>query len=235
VARHVNRHVSLAISRVLCRTRVHPNHVPALTFLVGCAAAALAALGTYAAMLAGAFLYQWKSILDGVDGELARLKFQGSRLGEWLDTVGDDLSNLLFYAGITVGAWRASGDPTWIWLGGAGVVLAAACSGIMYHWIWTRRRTGDLLAFTWFFEEPAGRGADGRLLGRLKYLAKQDFFVLLFFVLALFGALPAALYLVCAAGAVLLGLLAFQLGREARSGARRTQERSASSPSRVSR
>jgi CDP-L-myo-inositol myo-inositolphosphotransferase len=208
VARYLNRHVSLALSRMLCRTRIRPNQVTLFTFLVGCAAAGLVALGEYLPALLGALLYQVKSILDGVDGEIARLKFQGTKLGEWLDTLGDDLSNILFYAGVGLGAYRLSGDPLYLYLGGAGVALAAICSGLMYYWIWTRLRSGDLLRFRWFFEAAPGGGSSAGVFSRLKYLAKQDFFVLFFFVLAAFGVLHAALYFVCGMGVLLLVLLA---------------------------
>jgi CDP-L-myo-inositol myo-inositolphosphotransferase len=208
VARHLNRHISLAITRRLARTRVRPNHVTLFTFAVGCAAAWLAAGGEAVTAALGGFLYQCKSILDGVDGELARLKFQGSRLGEWLDTVGDDLSNILFYAGVAVGAERATGDSLYLYLGGAAILLALFCSGLMYRWIWTRERSGDLLAFRWFFERE-GTEAPG-ILAKLKYLAKQDFFVFFFFLLGLFGALHLSLYFVCGVGVVLVCLLAVQ-------------------------
>jgi phosphatidylglycerophosphate synthase len=38
-------------------------------------------------------LFQLNSIIDGVDGELARMRLEASVLGEWLDTVGDGLCN----------------------------------------------------------------------------------------------------------------------------------------------
>jgi choline kinase/phosphatidylglycerophosphate synthase len=221
VSRTLNRPVSLAISRRLCRTRVRPNQVTLFTFLVGCAAAGLAAQGEYLFSLLGALLYQAKSVLDGVDGEIARLKFQGSRVGEWLDTLGDDSSNLLFYAAVSLGAFRVTGDPLYLYLGGAGVLLAALCSGLMYYWVWTRLRSGDLLKFRWFFEKGPGGGLGTRGLSRLKYLVKQDFFVLFFLVLAVFGVLRVALFFVCGTGLLLLFLLAVHFWVERSSGARK--------------
>ena len=236
VSRHLNRSLSLAITRVLCRTPLRPNHATLLTLLCGAGAACAAAVGDYAFGVLGGFLYQWKSILDGVDGELARLKFQGSALGAWLDTLVDDATNWMFYAGVAVGAYRHSGESTWLYLGLSSVVLAVLVSAVMYHWIWTRKHTGDLLAFEWFWENavklvkpsygakhpndamrqgvtfPGERG----WVGRLQLLAKQDFFCLLFFVFALAGCLPALLYLVAVMGVVLLMLLAIQYLREAR-------------------
>jgi CDP-L-myo-inositol myo-inositolphosphotransferase len=223
VSRHLNRFISIAISRVLCRTSVRPNHVTMVTFAVGIAAALAASAGTWAFTALGGFLYQWKSILDGVDGELARLKLEGSALGAWLDTLVDDFTNWAFYAGVALGAWRASGEVSWLWLGAAAVLFAIIVSVGMYRWIWTRKRTGDLLAFEWFWESRrttlarAPANADGF---DPKLLVKQDFFVFLFFLLALANVVSYALYAVAAMGIVLSVLLAIQFAREARSARR---------------
>jgi hypothetical protein len=57
-------------------------------------------------------------------GGLARLKFQGSRLGQWLDTLVDDSTNWLFDGGVAIGTYRSTGDPVWLHLGTAAVSLA---------------------------------------------------------------------------------------------------------------
>jgi hypothetical protein len=107
-----------------------------------------------------------------------------------------------------------------LWLGAACVLFAIIVSAGMYRWIWTRKRTGDLLAFEWFWESPRATlaraptnagGFDPKLL------AKQDFFVFLFFLLALADVVSYALYAVAAMGVVLSALLAIQFAREARS------------------
>jgi len=230
VSRHLNRYLSLALTRFLCKTKLRPNHATMMTLVLGIGAALAAAVGDYWFGVLGGFLYQWKSIVDGVDGELARLKFQGSPFGAWLDTLVDDATNWIFYAGVAVGAYRASGDATWLYAGAAAVVLAIACSAVMYHWIWTRKHTGDLLAFEWFWETKAaasGASSSGKprstsspassgLGSKLKLLAKQDFFCFFFFALSLAGVLPVIVYLVLTMGVVLLSLLAVQYTREAK-------------------
>ena len=104
VARHINRHISIFVSKRIVGTPITPNMMSAITFLLAIAATYCVAMGTYGYVLFGAFLLQWNSILDGVDGELARVRFQHSKLGQWLDTVSDDVSNLLFFWGLGIGA-----------------------------------------------------------------------------------------------------------------------------------
>jgi hypothetical protein len=59
----------------------------------------------------GGLLFQAQSVLDGCDGELARLTFRGSKAGEWIDTVGDDLTNYAFFAGMPRGGCTAAAAP----------------------------------------------------------------------------------------------------------------------------
>lgn len=54
-------------------------------------------------MLLGALLSVFASILDGCDGEVARLTFQDSPFGCWLETVCDYLYYLFLFAGMMIG------------------------------------------------------------------------------------------------------------------------------------
>ena len=58
----------------------------------------------------GAVLSVWASILDGCDGEVARLKLEASDFGCWLETVCDYLYYLSIFAGISIGLARSTGN-----------------------------------------------------------------------------------------------------------------------------
>lgn len=194
ISRHLNRHISLAISRRIAHTAVRPNHVTAVTFSLGVLAGAFAAIGGTAAWAVAGVLFQATSVLDGVDGELARVRMDGSVLGEWLDTISDDSSDLLMYAGLGVGAWRveylaAHVTPT-VWLAlGLGAALGKLTSmAIYYRWLRARGR-GDLLAFEWSFDSGEASRRN-KILGALRYVTKNDFIAFTVMVLGLVGALP---------------------------------------------
>src|SRR5690606_25641011 len=70
VSRHINRRVSLFVSRLLVDTPVTPNMMTVATFGVALVAAAFAAQGGYVPLLIAGTLMQLNSILDGCDGEL---------------------------------------------------------------------------------------------------------------------------------------------------------------------
>ena len=55
----------------------------------------------YFFLLLGALLAQLSSILDGCDGEIARLKLLKSKFGRWLDQVLDRYSDLFIFTGLT--------------------------------------------------------------------------------------------------------------------------------------
>jgi phosphatidylglycerophosphate synthase len=60
-----------------------------------------------------ALLFLFSTTLDGVDGELARLKIAESRSGARLDTLTDNLVHVALFAGIMVGCYRASGSASY--------------------------------------------------------------------------------------------------------------------------
>ena len=107
-----NRRISVPISRQLIKLPITPNMVSLFTLGVGLAAGLLFARGGYWNMLAGAVLSLFASILDGCDGEVARLKLMESDFGCWLETVCDWLYYLFVFAGIAVGLSKSLGPRT---------------------------------------------------------------------------------------------------------------------------
>lgn len=106
----MNRRISVPISRQLINFPITPNMVSIFTLGVGIVSAAFFALGGYWSMLLGAVLSVWASILDGCDGEVARLKLLNSEFGCWLETICDYLYYLLIFSGMTIGLTRSTGN-----------------------------------------------------------------------------------------------------------------------------
>ena len=101
VARYLNRPISLFFSRHLAKLDITPNHISLFSFLCSLLAAGLFALGGYPALLVGGVLAQFASIVDGCDGEVARLKYQSSDFGGWLDAVLDRYADAFLLFGLT--------------------------------------------------------------------------------------------------------------------------------------
>ena len=122
VSRHVNRRLSGPTSLVLLRAGVSPGAATAAAFLFALAAAAVLALGVTwaAALVLGGLLVQLASILDGVDGEIARASLRESPLGGFLDSVLDRVADAAVLGALAVAA--GLNGTTW-------PVLAAALFG----------------------------------------------------------------------------------------------------------
>ncbi|HKQ69237.1 MAG TPA: hypothetical protein VJT73_07860 [Polyangiaceae bacterium] len=200
---HLNRHISLFLTRWLVSTPLQPNQVSVGILGVGLFGAWLASRGTYEALLGGAFLFQAQSVLDGCDGEMSRLTFRGSRTGEWLDTVGDDLTNYGFFAGASWGLFSATGHVLYLALGALTVACGLVGSGLEYRYL-IRIGSGDLLKYPLGIgksDEGPKASAIGRALDAVSPLFKRDTFVFLTLVGAALGWLGPFL-VIFAAGAV---------------------------------
>ncbi len=102
MSRHVERPISIAISRRLMDTRITPNQMTVVSAAVGLLGA-LCFLGPgRAAAVAGASLFLLHSILDGCDGELARLRMQESRWGGALDFWSDNVVHVAVFAALGI-------------------------------------------------------------------------------------------------------------------------------------
>src|SRR5258705_314146 len=114
----LNRRISIPISRQIIKFPITPNMVSIFTLGVGFACAAYFAFGGHWKTLFGAVCCLCASILDGCDGEVARLKLLESDFGCWLETMCDYLFYLFLFIGMTIGLWRNSGSNTFLALGG---------------------------------------------------------------------------------------------------------------------
>lgn len=157
MARHFDRRLSLAVSRLLLDTPVTPNMMTAASCVIGACGALLFLRHDPAASVLGALLIWLHSVLDGCDGELARMRFQESAWGRTLDFWGDNLVHLLLFGCLAWGFAEADQSALPLALGTAASFGTAGSAWLTY-------RTG------------AGDDAVGQAL---KWLAQRDFIYLL--------------------------------------------------------
>lgn len=212
VSRHFNRKISKRISRLLVRTSVTPNQISiaamTVTFLAGWSVAE----GSYLRVALGGLLVQFASILDGCDGEIAMLKFSGSRLGEWLDTVADNVSYLVFFSGVIYGMFKLTGEPVLMALGF--VALALDVLAVLLICVYLRQSgSGSIVSFNIGFssEVPeAHRGRLHRIFCGMKFACRRDFSAALFCVLAVLNCLGAIYWIfVLGSGLVVSAVFGF--------------------------
>jgi phosphatidylglycerophosphate synthase len=107
--RFVNRPAASLIVRAVFRTRVMPNHLTVLSFLIGLAGAFCLFRGRTPWAIAGGILVEISSIVDCADGMLARARDQKSTFGAYLDLVFDRVGEFFIIAGYVYGFYRLTG------------------------------------------------------------------------------------------------------------------------------
>ena len=195
VARHVNRVFSLAVTRVLRNTWVRPNHVTGVSLgaaAVGAVAAAQATVAEPWWLIVGALFWQLASMLDGVDGELARLKFMGSKFGEWFDTLSDDIGRLLVFTGSGIGAAAVFGSQLWLVLTALTVTIQIGTSVPVYRKL-LQSGSGSHYALAW--EGDSKTTLWTRFKASLGFFSRRDSYIAIWLGFALVGQLKIAIVL----------------------------------------
>src|SRR3989344_1782128 len=129
MARHFDRKVSGAISRLLLKTPVTPNQITIAVTLVGVVSGVCLAQPGYGPKVWGAFLFLLTSILDGCDGEVARARKMTSRLGGWLDLWGDNIVHVAVFYSLGMGLYKDTWNALHLYLGqtaALGTIISAS-------------------------------------------------------------------------------------------------------------
>jgi CDP-L-myo-inositol myo-inositolphosphotransferase len=192
VSRYVNRPLSTRLSMVLSPLRPNPDLLSWFALAVGLLAAFLLALGMG---IAGGLLVWVGSVLDGMDGEAARLQIRESAVGALLDGVLDRVTDTVVLAGLAIWAVRDGASPEVT----VGLCAAAVAASLL------SMASKDRIAALGLAPAPEGMlgwlfgGRDGRLL--------------IVTIGALLGGPVAALAAVVATGALTLVLRLVLVGR----------------------
>jgi phosphatidylglycerophosphate synthase len=217
----MNRRISIPISRQLIQFPITPNMVSLIILGISLVASACFAVGGYLYMLLGALLGVLTSILDGCDGEVARLKLQASDFGTWLDTLCDYLYYVTTFAGIAIGLVRSTGETRFAGLCMA--IFGGAIATFITASIGRKRLSGNhpeqYLAIWQKKAESRSAGLVVNFGRYTEFIVRRCFLPYLLLVLAMLNLMPAFLYMAAfganVAWMVSLGsLIAFSSGRK---------------------
>lgn len=208
VSRLFNRPISRAITRVVVRIPgARPMHATMATAALGLAMALALFSGGEPGLIWGAVLFQAASIVDGVDGELARATFNTSDRGARFDSLTDGLTNIAFIAGLCDNlAARGNDRAAFIGMAGLGIlILGLVMLGL--------RSVRDGGPFTFDALKTHVRKRRSHLMTVLTWLTMRDFYAALLALLVLLGqAAPALIGFTIAAGLWLAFVIAFMMG-----------------------
>jgi phosphatidylglycerophosphate synthase len=190
VSRYFNRPISQRISWALLL-------VPGARPIHATIASAVFALILFWGMLAGGktglilggILFQTASVIDGVDGEMARATFRASDFGKTLDSAVDMATNFLFLLGLTIHLGR-HGSQTVLWAGLWSLSIMVV-GGIL---VGSRSRSGGApLSFDLLKRSGPMSGPVDLIFWVMQALTSRDCFAFLFMVLIIAGLAAEAL------------------------------------------
>jgi 1L-myo-inositol 1-phosphate cytidylyltransferase / CDP-L-myo-inositol myo-inositolphosphotransferase len=196
ISRRLHRRLSLPISGRLLHRAVTPNHLTAIAALFGAAAVWVASRGSYLYLLAGSSLFEVQSILDGCDGEIARMKHLQSRAGEWFDQVADDALNIAFLVAVGVALTHDGSRYAWrlavVSLLSQAIYVVALYAGLALK----AGGRGSVATLRWWVDAPpdavhgrAWRQTATRIAGDL---TRRDFIGFCYFICAAAGRIEIA-------------------------------------------
>lgn len=191
VSRYLNRPMSLSVTRLLVNTNVTPNQMTIVANIIGALGVWFVFQATWMHVAIGGALVHLQSVLDGCDGELARLKFKSSRIGEWLDNVLDDQVNIGYGVALGFASAALTGQDIWRWIGIAAGAMFFLHNAAFYWQLAFVHRSGNPFLFRWWFEKP---GVDvtamlstptlmNKLGAALRSLIRRDLFLFAFMLL----------------------------------------------------
>lgn len=180
VARLLNVRISVPISKLLVDTGISPNM--ATFFLVLCPGLLAAYLATqpddYLRLACAGLLWQLASILDGCDGEIARVKLAETRFGAWFDTLTDTLAYLCWYVALIAGMRQLYPDDYLPLYAGISAIASLVLTFVLLYRYALKTGTGSLQYYLGdLINKVPDREKDWsyRFLERTGFMAKRDF------------------------------------------------------------
>ena len=199
VAKYLNRPFSIRITRRIIKYKfVTPNFVTIADFFIGLAGLSLFLFPGYWTAVIGAVIMHFNSIVDGVDGEVARLRHESSKLGANLDSFSDETLGALLYV-VTGYHLMMTGGAEWFtaltggreWFFYIGLftgVISYTYAMVNFH---SRRKKGGIGFYYWWdLNKPVKvLSRKPTLMFYLKRLLWRDSILFIFMLVTIFNVL----------------------------------------------
>ena len=201
MSQHLERKISIAITKQLVNTSVTPNQMTVLSILIGLAGAFFMGINRGFWQVLGSGLFLFHSILDGCDGEIARIKFTESRRGGLLDFWGDNIVHSAVFLAIAWEWWSQAQILFPFFLAALAVSATWGSAGLIY-WKTMRSKSGEGPLYT----SVSSSGEKNRITTVMDFLSRRDF-IYLVVILSFLGHLDWFLYASAIGTPVFAGVL----------------------------
>jgi phosphatidylglycerophosphate synthase len=168
--------------------------ISVVVLAVGLLSGWLEGRGGYRNALLGALFFELASIIDGCDGENARLTFRGSKFGGTFDITGDAATFVFFFLNLPIGLYKSTRADLWLVLGAVSFL-----SMFLFYLQVGRytRRTGignNIVAIVKDIEksgdQPGFVGMVDRIAAKIAPVYRRDFFATWAFIFIALGGAP---------------------------------------------
>lgn len=170
-----DRRLSLGITRLLLPFPVSPNQVTAASLVIGLVGAWWLAAPSAPLQFWGALTLWFCCLLDGCDGEIARLKHHITPRGGEFDLLADHIAHLATFIALPIGVARLHPGGDW-WAPGVLLVTGFLACGFSVWWLVLRVPEDERGPLSLVVERIASRDYI-YLIVALAALGRLDWFV----------------------------------------------------------
>lgn len=138
----LDRRLSVALTRLMLPFPISPNQVTGASLAIGLIGAWWLAAPSAHTQFLGALTLWFCALLDGCDGEIARLKHHITSWGGDFDLMADHVAHLATFVALPIGVARLHPGVNW-WLPGVLLVTGFLACGFSVYWRVLRLPEGE--------------------------------------------------------------------------------------------
>ena len=197
LVRNFNRRVSYPFTRLLLPTPITPNMISIAVFIIGAIGCVVLTQEGYWPPVIGTFVILFAGYIDGCDGEIARIRHEGSKLGAWLDTLADEATTLLFVTCVGIHVYNSYEEPWLQWVIVGAFVQSALGVYCIYYYLLATGGAGNSQDYP----------TSNVILDVLRFFVRREAINLGSFLFAVFGQVEIMYALLVIGGTITLGVL----------------------------
>lgn len=137
---YIFRPISFLFVKLIYNTNITPNQISSVALIFGISSGVFYGFHTHEFLLLGSLSFFICNTLDCMDGQLARLKKNGTKIGRVVDGFIDYLTSISVFIGLGIAMTHITGDPTYSWL----LTIAAGISKAVQNMFFDNYRNAYL-------------------------------------------------------------------------------------------
>jgi hypothetical protein len=111
----IYRPISFLFVKLIYKTKLTPNQLSVISMIFGMASFFLFYPGRYELIVAAGIAIFISNVIDCADGQLARLKKNGTKVGRIIDGFIDYITGMAIFLGIGAALYHITGSPWYSW------------------------------------------------------------------------------------------------------------------------